>query len=321
MPIFRLADASFRSMAPHQSNTADVQCVGWASICYDLRMMKTRMAVLAVLLGSLLISISACAQTATGTGGLQLTAKITPTAARPEPVRQFTFYVLSKSYAAVAKEVEADDAMPSRDKFIDDLKVSPELKEWLKAHEILDLTMPGLDKALKADDVLHVPEFLLAYQRSNSGGVTNGIPKPKYKDADKTEHPEKYEKQKEQYYAALRKFIGAHPETMSGMELEMDAANPQRKWAKLEKRAAQCAKRSANKISGGQGGYGSGWTRGGFGIAAGELLGKFAESGCQRRGYPSKVGCSGGDSAGANHASGVEQLERDGRTRRFRSLK
>ena len=199
-------------------------------------MMKTRMATVAVLLGSLfgsLISASSFAQTVAGTGGLQLTAKITPTAARPEPVRQFTFYILSKSYADVAQEVEADDVIPSRDKFIDDLKVSPELKEWLKAHEILDLTMPGLDKALTADDVLHVPEFLLAYQRSNSGGVTNGIPKPKYKDADKTDHPEKYEKQKEEYYSALRKFIRLHPETMSGMELEMDAVNPQRKWAKI----------------------------------------------------------------------------------------
>jgi hypothetical protein len=220
-----------------QSNTTDVLCLARASICYDLRMMKTRMATAAVLLGSLfgsLISASSFAQTVAGTGGLQLTAKITPTAARPEPVRQFTFYILSKSYADVAQEVEAGDVIPSRDEFIDDLKVSPELKEWLKAHEILDLTMPGLDKALTADDVLHVPEFLLAYQRSNSGGVTNGIPKPKYKDADKTDHPEKYEKQKEEYYSALRKFIRLHPETMSGMELEMDAVNPQRKWAKIE---------------------------------------------------------------------------------------
>jgi hypothetical protein len=201
-------------------------------------MMKTRMATLAVLLGSLfglfLIGASSFAQTAAGTGGLQLTARITPTAARPEPVRQFTFYILSKSYEAVSKEVEAGDAIPSRDKFIDDLKISPELKEWLKAHELLDLTMPGLDKALTADDVLHVPEFLLAYQRTNSGGVTNGIPKPKYKDADKTDHPEKYEKQKDEYYNALRKFIRLHPETMSGMELELDAVNPQRKWAKIE---------------------------------------------------------------------------------------
>src|SRR5580693_7919254 len=174
-------------------------------------MMKMRMAVVAVvlglLLGSFLIGASSLAQTAADTGGLQLTARITPTAARPEPVRQFTFYILSKSYAEVSHEVEAGDVIPSRDKFIDDLKISPELKEWLKAHEILDLTMPGLDKALTADDVLQVPEFLLAYQRSNSGGVTNGIPKPKYKDADKTDHPERYEKQKEEYYNTLRKFI------------------------------------------------------------------------------------------------------------------
>jgi hypothetical protein len=240
VPISRLVSVAWAIVQQnplHQSNTTDVLCLARASICYDLRMMKTRMAgavLLGSLFGSLLTGASSFAQTAAGTGGLQLTAKITPTAARPEPVRQFTFYILSRSYADVAQEVEAGDVMPSREKFIDDLKVSPELKEWLKGHEILDLTMPGLDKALKAEDVLKVPEFLLAYQRSNSGGVTNGIPKPKYKDADKEEHPEKYEKQKAEYYSALKKFIREHPETMSGMELEMESANPQRKWAKLE---------------------------------------------------------------------------------------
>ena len=47
---------------------------------------------------------SARAQSPNGT--LDFTARITPTAARPEPVRQFTFYVLTKSYADVVKEVE-----------------------------------------------------------------------------------------------------------------------------------------------------------------------------------------------------------------------
>ena len=191
------------------------------------------MAVLTVLLGSLFLTGSSSAQSA-DTGSLQFIARITPTAARPEPVRQFTFYILSKSYASVTQEVEAGDVVPPRDEFIDGLKVSHELKEWLKAHEILDLTMLGLDKLLTADDVLHVPEFLLAYQRSNSGGVTSGIPKPKYNDADKEDHPEKYEKQHEEYFTALRKFIRSRPETMSGMELELDGVNPQRKWAKLE---------------------------------------------------------------------------------------
>ena len=197
-------------------------------------MRKTSTGALFVSLVAFGFSVISSAQSAPDTGSLQFTARITPTAGRPEPVRQFTFFILSKSYADVSKEVEGGDVMPPRDQFIDGLKVSPELKEWLKAHDILDLTMPGLDKAVTPDDVIHVPEFLLAYQRSNSGGVTSGIPKPKYNDADKTDHPEKYEKQKQEYLTALRKFIRTRPETMSGMELELEAANPQRKWAKME---------------------------------------------------------------------------------------
>ena len=112
--------------------------------------------------------------------------------------------------------------------------VSPELRSWLKGHDTLDFTEPGFDKLLTPDDVLNVPEFLLAYQRTNSGGVTNGLPKPKYTDADKTEHPEKYEKLKQDYLASLKKFLRSRPETISGVELELDAVNPQRKWAALQ---------------------------------------------------------------------------------------
>src|ERR1700756_496843 len=94
-------------------------------------------------------------------GSLDFAARITPTAARPEPVRQFTFYVLTKSYAEIVKDVEAQNATPSRDKFIEQLKISPELKEWLKAHNVFDLTMPELDRMITPDDIIHVPEFLL----------------------------------------------------------------------------------------------------------------------------------------------------------------
>src|SRR6202007_2065047 len=128
-------------------------------------------------------------------GSLEFAARISPTAARPEPVRQFTFYVLTKSYSEIVREVEAQNETPSREKFIEGLKLSPELKEWLKAHDIFDLTMPELDRLVTADDIIHVPEFLSAYQRSNGGGVTAGLPKPKFADADKTAHPERYNKQ------------------------------------------------------------------------------------------------------------------------------
>jgi hypothetical protein len=167
-------------------------------------------------------------------GALDFMARITPTAARPEPVRQFTFYVLTKSYAEISQEVETQDAVPSRERFINDLKLSPELKDWLRSHDVFDLAMPGLDRLVTPDDIIHVPEFLLAYQRSNSGGVTNGIPRPKYRDADKTENPDRYEKQHEEYLVALKKFIQLRPETVSGIELELDAISPQRKWSQIQ---------------------------------------------------------------------------------------
>jgi hypothetical protein len=187
----------------------------------------------------LLVSVCAASMAGAGnaqtaSGSLDFSARVTPTAAKPEPVRDFTFYILTKSYAEVVKEVEAQNEVPPRDRFIDDLKVSPELKEWLKNHDVFDLMLPGLDKLLTPDDIIHVPEFLLAYQRSNSGGVTSGIPRPKYNDADKTEHPDRYKKQMQEYLAALKKFIQARPETVSGIELELDSVNPQRKWSQIQ---------------------------------------------------------------------------------------
>jgi hypothetical protein len=178
--------------------------------------------------------ISAGAHAQSDSGALEIAARITPTGARPEPVRQFTFYILTKSYSEIVKEVEEKDPIPPREQFIDGLKVSPELRAWLKGHDTMDLTEPDIDKLLTPEDVLSVPEFLLAYQRSNRGGVTQGLPKPKYTEADKTDHPEKYEKLKQDYMAALKKFIRARPETISGVELELDGVNPQHKWAALQ---------------------------------------------------------------------------------------
>jgi hypothetical protein len=175
---------------------------------------------------------AAWAQSASGS--LDFAARITPTAARPEPVRQFTFYVLTKSYAEVVKEVEAENVVQSREKFIEGLKLSPELKEWLKVHDVFDLTMPGLDHLVTPDDIIHVPEFLLAYQRSNSGGVTSGIPKPRYADADKTANPDRYNKQLQEYYVALKKFIQTNAATVNGIELQLVGVNPQQQWSQIQ---------------------------------------------------------------------------------------
>jgi len=167
-------------------------------------------------------------------GGVEFKASVTPTEAKPEPVRGFTFYLLTRSYGDIVEQINKEDAPPQRDKFIDTLKISPQLKKWLHAHDIMDLALPGVDKLLTADDILNTPEFLLAYQRSNSGGVTHGIPVPRYRDADKKDHPDRYKKQYDEYMAALKKFIQEHPESVSGIELELDAINPARKWAELQ---------------------------------------------------------------------------------------
>jgi uncharacterized protein YnzC (UPF0291/DUF896 family) len=185
-----------------------------------------------IALSGFALAMDTWAQTNTGT--LEFSARITPTAARSEPVRQFTFYILTKSYTEIVREIEEKDPVPPRNEFIDGLKVSPELRGWLKDHEILDLTAPDLDKLLTVDDILHVPEFLHAYERSNSGGVTKGLPRPKYTDALKTEQPEKYEKLRQDYLAAIKRFIRSNPQTVSGVELELDGVNPQRKWAAIQ---------------------------------------------------------------------------------------
>jgi hypothetical protein len=194
-------------------------------------------------------STSTCALAQSATGSLEFSAHITPTAARPEPVRQFTFYILNKSYTDIVKEAEEKDPVPPRDQFIDSLKVSPELKTWLKGHDTLDLTEPDLDKLLTPDDIMNVPEFLLAYQRSNSGGVTSGIPRPKYTDALREKDPQKYEKLKQDYIGALKKFIRMHPETVSGVELELDGVNPQRKWAAIQNERHKRVQRTAPDIA------------------------------------------------------------------------
>src|SRR5215475_14493457 len=166
---------------------------------------------------SALLALLACAaftSAQTRTGAIDISAHITPTSARPEPVRQFTFYVLTRSYADIQKDVGEEEPPPSREKFISELKVSPELKDWLGSHDTFDLTSPNLDTMVSPDDIIKVPEFLLAYQRSNAGGVTSGIPKPKYVEADKTANPDRYQKQHDDYLAALKKFIQSHPESV-----------------------------------------------------------------------------------------------------------
>src|ERR1035438_1621134 len=92
----------------------------------------------------LLCAIPAAAQSSSGT--LDIMVQVTPTGGRPEPVRQFPVFLLTKSYAEIVKEVESQDPPPAREKFIDTLKTSPQLRDWIKNHDVMDLTQVDFDK-------------------------------------------------------------------------------------------------------------------------------------------------------------------------------
>ncbi len=147
---------------------------------------------------------------ASASGMIEFVARAMPTAGRAEPVRQITFYLLKKSFADIRKEAEAAEPKPDLDKFIAGLKVSAELKDWMIQKKTVNLSSPDIVPMLNAEDILKVKEFLDAYLTANAG-MRAGLPRPKYREADRAKNPEKYAKQKEQYHTALRKFIEANP--------------------------------------------------------------------------------------------------------------
>ncbi len=183
------------------------------------------------------------------TGSIEFAARLTPTAGRPEPVRQFTFYLLQKSYADITRETENSDPRPTREEFIAGLKLSSQLKEWMKAHDTIDLAASEIEQTLTADDILNIPEFLDAYLRANGGGVMKSLPRPKYTEADKTANSERYRRLHTEYLAALRKFILANPQASGGMEAYLDPVSPARKWNQLNSEHLQRLQRRTPEIA------------------------------------------------------------------------
>jgi len=53
-----------------------------------------------------------------GDRALEFAAYVSPTAAKPEPVRDFTFYVLTKSYEDIKHEIVEANGAPDREKLL-----------------------------------------------------------------------------------------------------------------------------------------------------------------------------------------------------------
>src|SRR5256885_6347764 len=65
-------------------------------------------------------------------GDVEFFARIQPTGGRLEPVRSLPFYLLRKSLSDIRNEAEKTEPPTDLNTFLDGLKLSPELKDWMK---------------------------------------------------------------------------------------------------------------------------------------------------------------------------------------------
>lgn len=194
----------------------------------------------ALLLGSLLLLLLLPARLAAQSSArIEFTARVAPTGGQPEPVRQLTFYLLRKSIEDIRAEALQTAPAPDMDKFIDSLGASSELKTWMKKHHSVQLSGEEFTKGLTPEEILDVPEFFKAYMAHNAAFRGIGFPEPKFKEKDRTSNPEKYNAQKADYEAGIRKFIAGSPDTVKGMDLELIDVNPYAKWESVQGKQRQ----------------------------------------------------------------------------------
>ena len=121
------------------------------------------------------------------------------------------------------------------DGFIDGLKVSPELKTWMKAHHRVDLAGADFTKQLTPEDVVDIPEFFAAYNAENGSALTADFPEPKApKAGSKPSESDKYQHQIEQRHQALLHYLRTNLDSMQGVDAALGDQNPQRLWARVQ---------------------------------------------------------------------------------------
>ena len=182
------------------------------------------------LLAVFLLAATPSPLTAQAAGSIQFTARVSATNGRPEPVRQLTFYLLRKSLDDIRLEALQQEPNPVMDHFIEDLKVSPQLRAWMKKHQSVQLAGRDFSRGLTADEIMDVPEFFSSYMAHNAGLEGTGFPEPKFKEKDRLKNPEKFDDAKKAYLEDIRKFIKSEPDSVQGLEAGLEQINPSIKW-------------------------------------------------------------------------------------------
>jgi hypothetical protein len=194
--------------------------------------MRRSMAIAAVVsLGILLVGSRAGAQA----GSIEFVARATPSGGLEEPVRGFPFYLLSRSFDEIEKDVDLANPKPDMSGFIDklDKTYSPELKAWMKRNRWVHLGGEEIVHQLTPTDILGVPEFRKAYLDRNAGDNSADFPKPKAKPADQKKNPEKFAELSAEYEETVRHYIEQNPESLEGVYLSFADIDPGRQWDAL----------------------------------------------------------------------------------------
>jgi hypothetical protein len=212
--------------------------------------MKTKSCIRAMFLFAGAVTILIPARLAAqSTGRIEFTARVAPTGGQPEPVRQLTFYLLRKSLEDIRTEALQLAPAPDMDKFIDAQTFSPELKAWMKKHHSVQLYGADFTKSIAPREIVDVPEFFKAYMARNAAYKGVGFPEPKFKEKDREANPEKYNQEKEQYLAAIQKFVTALPESVEGIDVELNDIDPYPKWDALVQKQRRLQEAHALEIA------------------------------------------------------------------------
>lgn len=201
----------------------------------------------AVLAAGLLAALasSAAAQGASGAPAtLEFTVQATPSAGSPEKVMRHTFYLLRASLQEIEGAAGAQIAPPDLDAFIGELKVSPELQDWMKRNHTVTLTGDDFLTKVTADDILNIPEFRNAYVTRNLIMVGLGFPKRKAKLTDREKNPAKWEESEKRYWEEVRAYAILHPESKQGMDEHLLEITAGTDWnVRLERREQEVRQR------------------------------------------------------------------------------
>ena len=205
-----------------------------------------RITILSLLVGM----ISGAPRAGAQDGSIEFIARATPSSGVEEPVRGFPFYLLSKSFEEIQKEVSVNYPKPDMDAFIDTMTgASKQLRAWMKKNHWVQLSGEDFVKKLDVDDVMGVPEFFDAYVERMSGDQTTNFPSPKFKPAQLKKDPDKYNRLKAEYREDVKQFLIKNPKSTEGMDLNLEDIDPFTRWTQLQAKSEPDIQRRMEELA------------------------------------------------------------------------